>query len=148
MESFWGRWSSLPSIRLPCLSNNLLTYNNKIPFVILFILNEFCIKPYLEMWGKERDWDRVEIVSLAHTPTSLYLTLCLRKVFFPKQRKPTQKPTPAWEIRCHKNFQHFILILLNLKKGVVILESSIVLFSLSKGSNVQKLRTIFRDWNF
>ena len=25
------------------------------------------IKPYLEMWGNERDWDRVEIVTLAHT---------------------------------------------------------------------------------
>ena len=68
--------------------------------MILFILNEFRIKPYLEMWGNERDWDRVEIVSLTHTPTSLYLTLCIRKVFFPKQQKPTQKPTPAWEIFC------------------------------------------------
>ena len=27
------------------------------------------IKPYLEMWGNERDWDRVEIVTLAHTQT-------------------------------------------------------------------------------
>ena len=66
--------------------------------MILFILNEFRFKSYQEMWGNERDWDRVEIVSLAHTPTSLYLTPCLRKVFFPKQQKPTQKPTPAWEI--------------------------------------------------
>ena len=56
------------------------------------------INPYLEMWGNERDWDRVEIVTLAHTPTSPYLTLCLRKVFFLKQQKPTQKRTPAWEI--------------------------------------------------
>ena len=64
-------------------------------------MNEFMnvrIKPYLEMWGKERDWERVEIVTLANTPTSPYLTLCIRKVFFLMQQKPTQKPTPAWEI--------------------------------------------------
>ena len=78
------------------LPNNLGTFNNKISFVILFILNEFRIKPYLEMWGNERDWDRVEIVSHAHTPTSLYLTLCLRKVFFPKQQKPTQIFSQFW----------------------------------------------------
>ena len=38
------------------------------------------IKSYLEMWGNERDWDRVEIVTLAHTTTSPYLTICMAKI--------------------------------------------------------------------
>ena len=84
-------------------------FHNKDSFVILLILNVIWVPYhfYLEMWGNERDWDRVEIVTLAHTPTSPYLTLSLRKVSFLKHQKPTQKPTPAWEIIFWTNATNF-----------------------------------------
>ena len=37
------------------------------------------IKPYLEIWGNERDWDWVEIVTLAYAANSPYTTMWMKK---------------------------------------------------------------------